>query len=268
MPVILPHLPEYMFASYDPNYTPGYTSFVPKLRSDTDNIYGNATLKFLDYEPGLRRGQRVSFAGCSNTPGPSRSAHYTRRMFHEPMNSTPQKHVGYWNNKNDIFYPGSGKYHFTQMDHIHDGDPRASSAIHTVEETKNELNKPLHWESLETERYRSLRHGLESTREQSYNHGTSEQLASFSRRHAYEDMRMSPEKEKKERKPLENMSKTNDYLQKRQGKTIYRTDSGLIPNYSGYTPGQMFSFGKTWGRSSMNAVEKAHKQPFLWTSLF
>lgn len=55
MPIILPQLPDSLFSSYDPTYVPGYTGFTPKLHSDQGKIYGNATLRSVNYEPGVQR---------------------------------------------------------------------------------------------------------------------------------------------------------------------------------------------------------------------
>ncbi|XP_053312369.1 uncharacterized protein LOC128474122 [Spea bombifrons] len=264
MPVILPQLPKSMFTSYDPKYTPGYTSFVPKLRSDIGKVYGNANLRFLDHEPGLRRTQRVSFMEWDNQHGPSRSAHLDRRVFDHHSKMTVQGHEKNWNNQNGYFHQGDTKYPFTQMRHTHDGDPRTSSVIYTVEQIKHDLNKPMEWMPSEPDRYGSLRHEQDSMKYPSSCHERSEQIYPSSNLLPTGNVKM---KEINDREPAKNICKTNDYIQKRQGKLIYRTDGGLMPNYSGYTPGQMFAFGKTWGRSSRNAIEKVHGQPFLWTSL-
>ncbi|CAH2293517.1 Hypothetical predicted protein [Pelobates cultripes] len=260
MPAILPQLPESMFTTYDPKYTPGYTSYVPKLRSDIGKIYGNATLRYLDYEPGLKKGHRLSFTTWDDRHS-SLSAQSKRREFGDLQKKPFQRYVENVNRKNGFLHD------FTQMKHTYDGNPRMSSAIHTVEETKHELNKPLQWTQSDTNRYGSERHGLEQWDPRS--NGICEQRASSSCPLPYEDIKMRTclEKKVKEKEPSLNASKTSVYLQKRLGKIIYRADSGLLPNYSGYTPGQMFAIGNTWGRSTMNAVGKIHVQPFLFTSL-
>ncbi|XP_066566751.1 uncharacterized protein LOC136754640 isoform X2 [Amia ocellicauda] len=54
----------------------------------------------------------------------------------------------------------------------------------------------------------------------------------------------------------------------RQGRIIYKAHSGIIPNYAGYVPGQRFSYGKTWGVSTVNPLCITNQKPFQWTSLF
>ncbi|XP_071982644.1 uncharacterized protein [Engystomops pustulosus] len=255
MPIILPQLPESLFSSYDPKYIPGYIGYTPKLRSQQGKIYGNATLRSSNYEPG-RHTYEGNHNPCFNIEIGDNISNFSRGDAEN------------WNNKQGYFYPSSGKYFYTRTKHTYDGSPQTSSAIKAIEEIKNELGTPAKCTSSDMERWPSLKNSTLMERSP-YNRRT-EQTG--------ERTHVSSSKNEKMKKIftedfIENnhsakLSNTSDYLQRRQGKLIYRINSGLLPNYSGYTPGQMFSIGSTWGKSSLNAIEKLHKQQFQWTSLF
>ncbi|XP_073507894.1 ciliary microtubule inner protein 2B-like [Phyllobates terribilis] len=254
MPIILPQLPDTLFSSYDPKYVPGYTGFSPKLRSVQGEVYGNATLRSANYEPGQR---------CGGYHIPSFNMELGVNVSHIPRDD-----VENWNNKHGYFHPSSGRYLFTQRKHIYDGNPQTSSAIQAIEEIKYELRTPVKCASSEMDRWTSLREG--TSRERSTSCGRTEQTGEMSGFPSLKNEKMKKifKEDLAEKNALTKLSDTNAYLQKRQGKLIYRTNSGLLPNYSGYTPGQMFSIGSTWGRSSENAIGKLHEQKFQWTSLF
>ncbi|KAM4053076.1 ciliary microtubule inner protein 2B-like [Anomaloglossus baeobatrachus] len=255
MPIILPQLPESLFSSYDPQYVPGYTSFSPKLRSKLGEVYGNATLRSANYEPGLKK------FGDNHIPSFNMDLSGT-------VSNIPTCDAENWNNKHGYFHPSSGRYLFTKTNHTYDGNPQISSAIRAIEETKYELSSPAKCASSERDRWAPLRDSTPRERSKSYER--TEQTGEMSGLPSYrnEKMKKIVKDDFAEKNTLTKLSDTNAYLQKRQGKCIYRTNSGLLPNYSGYTPGQMFSIGSTWGRSSVNAIGKLHEQPFQWTSLF
>ncbi|XP_077137071.1 ciliary microtubule inner protein 2B-like [Ranitomeya variabilis] len=257
MPIILPQLPESLFSTYDPKYVPGYTSFSPKLHSIQGEVYGNAILRSVNYEPGHQR--------CGGNHIPSFNIELGGNISHIPRDD-----AGNWNNKHvqEYFHPSSGKYLFTQRKHTYDGNPQTSSAIKAIEEIKYELSTPVKCASSEINRWASLRGS--TSRERSKSYGRTEQTGEMSGFPSYRNEKMKNifKEDLSEKNALTKLTDTNVYLQKRQGKLIYRTNSGLLPNYSGYTPGQMFSIGSTWGRSSVDAIGKLHEQKFQWTSLF
>ncbi|XP_002131258.2 uncharacterized protein LOC100180027 [Ciona intestinalis] len=49
---------------------------------------------------------------------------------------------------------------------------------------------------------------------------------------------------------------------------IYHTQAGLMPNYSGYVPGQKFRYGKTWARETVNANRTGIPRTWESTSFF
>ncbi|XP_044141644.1 uncharacterized protein LOC122931623 isoform X2 [Bufo gargarizans] len=166
------------------------------------------------------------------------------------------------------FHPSSGKYFYTQRNHTYDGNPRTSSAIKVIEEIKYDLSTPAKFTLPEKDRWASIREG--SLRERSKHNGRNEQTGEVPGHPSYrnENLKNIFKEDLIGSNPSTKLSHTNEYLQRRQGKLIYRANSGLLPNYSGYTPGQMFSIGSTWGKSSVNAIGKLHEQRFQWTSLF
>ncbi|XP_063781482.1 uncharacterized protein LOC134931355 [Pseudophryne corroboree] len=261
MPIILPQLPESMFSSYDPSYVPGYTGYTQKIRSDKGEIYGNATFKSADYEPGLQRPSQLHVSGWGGNHSPLINVQLGGKT-----SNTSRGHTGNWNNKNGYFHPLNGKYSFARMNYPYNGNPENSSAIKAIEEVKYELSRPANWTSPENATFDSLRDGI--IRQSSF-HGRNEQFTGTSSFPSYRKAKMIKkfQNDITERPLSTRLYNTNDYLQRRQGKLIYRTDCGLLPNYSGYIPGQMFAIGNTWGRSSVNALEKLHEQSFQWTSL-
>ncbi|KAG9486533.1 hypothetical protein GDO78_006742 [Eleutherodactylus coqui] len=253
MPIILPQLPESLFSSYDPKYKPGYTSYTPKLRSEQGKIYGNATLRSANYEPGLQR-----CAGNHNTS--------LNMEMYGKVSNIPGTNAENWNNKHGYFHPSSGKYFYAQRHQTYDGNPQNTAAIKAIEELKHELSTPAKCSSSQMDRWSSLRDSTQ--RERPTCNGATEQTGEMSGLPSYRNEKMKKIfKEDLTDNHSPRLSDANDYLQRRRGKVIYRTDSGLLPNYSGYTPGQMFSLGSTWGRSSVNAIGKLHEQTFQWTSL-
>ncbi|XP_075707435.1 ciliary microtubule inner protein 2B-like [Rhinoderma darwinii] len=255
MPITLPQLSESLFSSYDPKYVPGYTGYAPKLRSEQGKIYGNATLRSANYEPGLQR--------CG-----SDHIHPFNIELGEKVSNIARGDTEKWNNKHveGHFHPSSEKYLYTRLNHTYDGNPQTSSAIKAIEEIKYELSSPAKCTSSEMDRWASLKDG---NREGPRCNGRTEQTGEMSGLpYKNEKIKKILREELTEKNPSTNLPHTNDYLQRRQGKLIYRTNSGLLPNYSGYKPGQMFSIGSTWGRSSVNAIGKLHEQTFQWTSLF
>ncbi|XP_053555997.1 protein FAM166B-like [Bombina bombina] len=231
MPIIVPQQHESIYSTYEPHYVPGYTGYITKLRSDIGNVYGNATLKLVDYEPGAQKSlSRIIIFFCN------------------------QGH----------FYPVTAKYYHTQMNYIRDGDPKTSSAIQTIEEIKKETNKPTRWLPCDADRFGSLPSGLQTTNCAE----RCEQIASSSSSYGDKIRGIIQKKELKASESSRSINKINENELKRQGKIIYRTESGLLPNYTGYTPGQMFVIGKTWGKSTIDAKGKHQEQPFVWTSLF
>ncbi|XP_044141638.1 protein FAM166B-like isoform X1 [Bufo gargarizans] len=255
MPIILPQLPESLFSSYDPKYVPGYTAYTPKLRSEQGKIYGNATLKSANYEPGLQ--------SCAGNCIPS-----FKLELGEKVSNFSKEDAESWNNHHGYFHPSSGKYFYTQRNHTYDGNPRTSSAIKVIEEIKYDLSTPAKFTLPEKDRWASIREG--SLRERSKHNGRNEQTGEVPGHPSYrnENLKNIFKEDLIGSNPSTKLSHTNEYLQRRQGKLIYRANSGLLPNYSGYTPGQMFSIGSTWGKSSVNAIGKLHEQRFQWTSLF
>ncbi|XP_075432385.1 ciliary microtubule inner protein 2B-like [Ascaphus truei] len=267
MPIILPQLPETIFSSYDPTYVPGYTGYIPKLRSDIGNIYGNATLNSLHYEPGVPKAPKLPIAGWDDNEGASLSMHFDRRMFTDPKVNTPRGRAENWNITNGYFCSANGKYPLTGRQYMHDGDTHTSSAIQAVENLKSELSKPIQWMSSEIDRHESSTNGLGRDRQTSMSLGKSQQASSNLPSSGKEEMRINSEKRFKERESLPSLYKTNNYHPKRQGKLIYRTDSGLVPNYAGFIPGQMSVIGQTWGKGTVDAIGTQKKQPFHWKSL-
>ncbi|XP_056408064.1 uncharacterized protein LOC130306328 isoform X2 [Hyla sarda] len=255
MPIILPQLPQSLFSSYDPKYVPGCTGFTPKVCSEQGKIYGNVTLRSANYEPGLQKyeGNRV----------PSFNIELGGKVSNFASGDAEN-----WNNKLGYFHPSNGKYFYTQTNHTYDGNPQISSAIKAIEEIKYELSTPAKCTSSEMNRWDSLRDS--ALRERSECHGRDGKTGKMSNftSNKNEKMKKISREDLIEKKPSTGLSHASDYLLRRQGKVIYRTNSGLLPNYSGYTPGQMFSVGSTWGKSSVNAIEKLHEQTFQWTSLF
>ncbi|KAM4807920.1 ciliary microtubule inner protein 2B-like [Rhinophrynus dorsalis] len=229
MPINLPQIPESMFSTYDPHYIPGYTGFIPKLQSDTGKIYGNATLTIANHEPGLQKSSKLAQTGWGDKHGPSLSVLFDRRIPNGPTNR-PGGSSESWNIKN-------GQKHIM---------PREENII--IKSMTIQCTMLLYLV---------------------FNPLTTREVASPSCLSSYGDEKKRfLKKDCKERDHLTDSYKTNDYLQRRQGKLIYRTDTGLLPNYGGYIPGQMFVIGKTWGKSSVDAIGKLQEQPFLWTSLF
>ncbi|KAM5191579.1 uncharacterized protein ACMZJ9_000537 [Mantella aurantiaca] len=265
MSVILPQLSASMFSSFDPRYIPGYTGYTSKLRSDRGNIYGNATLQSRDYEPGFQR--------SSQLPGSTWRESYRSSsdlQLGGILSNIPRENAENWNNKNGHFHPGSGKYHIVQRNHTLDGDPKTSSALNAIEEIKYELTKSARWKPSENDKCASShQNSLEAPRQTARCIRGADQIAesSYSPTYINEKMERSLKSDFKEKKQSLSKPAKKDFLQ-RQGKIIYRTNSGLLPNYSGYTPGQMFLIGNTWGRTTMNALGKHHDQRFQWTSLF
>ncbi|CAK8680838.1 unnamed protein product [Clavelina lepadiformis] len=49
---------------------------------------------------------------------------------------------------------------------------------------------------------------------------------------------------------------------------IYHVEKGLIPNYSGYVPGQKFRYGNTWTRETVNANKIGIPRRWESTSIF
>ncbi|XP_040217903.1 uncharacterized protein LOC120947028 isoform X2 [Rana temporaria] len=175
---------------------------------------------------------------------------------------TPDIYQGY-------FHPASGKYHIIRRNHTLDGDPKTSSAINAIEEIKYELTNPAKSMPLETRRCVSLQNSLETPKQAARCIKRASQIAESSSTPTNRNEKSKthqPDFIGKERSSTIPMK--NELLQRKQGKIIYRTNSGLLPNYSGYTPGQMFVIGSTWGRSSVNALGKLREQRFQWTSLF
>ncbi|XP_069820484.1 ciliary microtubule inner protein 2B-like [Dendropsophus ebraccatus] len=248
MPIILPQIPESLFSTYDPKYVPCYTGFTPKLRSEQGKIYGNATLRSSNYEPGLQR------YGDNHMPS-------FNIELGENISNFPRGDAENWNNKQGYFHPSNGKYFYTQTNHTYDRSPQTSSAIKAIEEIKYQLSMPTKCTSSEKDRDSTLRSKCNGRAEQTVD------MSSLSS-HKNENIKKIFKEDVTEQKPCTRLSHTDDYLQRRQGKVIYRTKSGLLPNYSGYTPGQMFSIGSTWGRSSANAIGKMQQQTFQLTSLF
>ncbi|XP_072260662.1 ciliary microtubule inner protein 2B-like [Pyxicephalus adspersus] len=264
MPVILPQLPQSMFSSYDPTYIPGYTGYTSKLRSDRGYLYGNATLQSRDYEPGLQRSLQLPVSAWRNYSSSS-DLHLGGII-----SNIPRENAENWNNKSGYFYPASGKYHITRMNHTLDGDPKMSSAINAIEEIKNELTEPTVLMPSKTDRCASVQNSLQTPKQAARCIRDVEQIAEPSCSPIYknEKMKKNLRNDYKVKEHSSGIPVKNDYFQRRQGKIIYRTNSGLLPNYSGYTPGQMFLIGTTWGRSSVNALGKLQDQKFQWTSLF
>ncbi|XP_075047145.1 uncharacterized protein LOC142107544 [Mixophyes fleayi] len=262
MPIILPQLHESMFSSYDPTYAPGYTGYTRKLQSDKGKIYGNATLKSVENEPGLQRPSQLPGSGWGSIHSPLVNVQLGGRN-----SNTSREDTENWNNKNGYFHPLNGKYYFTRINHTYDGNPETSSAIKAIEEIKYELSKPAKWTPSTMATFDSLKYG---GIRQSHCNGRNEQITESSSFPSYRNgnMKKTLKNDITEKEVSTRLYNNNGYLQRRQGKLIYRTDYGLLPNYSGYTPGQMFAIGSTWGRSSVNAIGKLHEQSFQWTSLF
>ncbi|XP_077331523.1 uncharacterized protein LOC143974231 [Lithobates pipiens] len=264
MPVILPQLSASMFSSYDPRYIPGYTGYTSKLRSDRGNIYGNATLQSRDYEPGLQRSSELPVSAWRENYRASSDLHLGG-----VITNIASENAENWNNKNGYFHPVSGKYHIIRMNHTLDGDPKTSSAINAIEEVKYGLTNPAKSMPLETRRCASLQNRLETPKQAARCIKRAGQIAESSSTPTNINQKSKTNqtdyigKEHSSTIPMK-----NEFLQTKQGKIIYRTNSGLLPNYSGYTPGQMFLIGNTWGRSSVNALGKLREQRFQWTSLF
>ncbi|KAM3940199.1 ciliary microtubule inner protein 2B-like [Leptodactylus fuscus] len=255
MPIVLPQIPKSLFSSYDPTYVPGYTGYTPKLHSEQGKIYGNATLRSANYEPGLQR------YGCNHIP-----SYYME--FDGKVSNYSRRDAENWNNKLGHFDPSSEKYFYTQTKHTYNGHPQTSYAIKAIEEIKRELNTPAKCTSSEMDRWTSLRDITQ--REKPKCDRQTQQTGEMSGLPSYRNEKIKKifKENITENIPSTKLSQTNEYLQRRQGKLIYRTNNGLLPNYSGYTPGQMFSIGSTWGKSSENAIGKLHEQTFQWTSLF
>ncbi|KAM9330642.1 uncharacterized protein PAF06_016269 [Gastrophryne carolinensis] len=261
MPLTLPQLPDSMFSSYDPRYMPGYTGYTLKLRSDKGKLYGNATLKSCDYEPGYPRFPLSALGRYYNAT--------SDLLLGGTVTNIARENAENWHNNNGHFYPASGKYHISRRIHTINGDPKTSNAVNAIEEIKYELSRPA--KPLPMNRSDSLRKDLGTARAAS---------SCFARKNEQVDepentpmcenrmMKKTLRKDSAEKTLSTNIYSTNDYLQRRQGKIIYRANSGLLPNYSGYTPGQMFLIGSTWGKSSINAIGKLQDQRFQWTSLF
>ncbi|KAM4710338.1 uncharacterized protein O3C94_000303 [Discoglossus pictus] len=270
MPITLPQHPESMFSTYDPYYEPGYTGYIPKLRSNIDNIYGNATVRFLHYEPGLQKSARPALIGYDDQRGPARSVHFDTNVFSDAQRNNPTQHADKSIITKGHFSPVNGNDYLTQMNYMQDCDPRTSATIQTVEEIKRDW--PGKWMSSETDRCGTYRYGLEKARQTSTSPERHQQRVTFSAHSSYGYEKTDNVSKKvpksKEQAPFIGLSKTKDYNLKRQGKLIYRPDSGIIPNYAGFTPGQTSEIGKTWGKSTVNVIAKQQQQPFQWTSLF
>jgi len=51
-------------------------------------------------------------------------------------------------------------------------------------------------------------------------------------------------------------------------RSIYHIGNGLMPNYSGHVPGQLFRYGSTWATETTNARMVGLPRPHTSTSLF
>ncbi|XP_018427325.1 PREDICTED: uncharacterized protein LOC108799888 [Nanorana parkeri] len=232
MPVILPQLPESMFSTYDPRYVPGYTGYTSKLRSDRGNIYGNATLQSQDYEPGLQRSSQIPVSAWRENYRLSSDLHLGGII-----SNVPRENAEIWNNKSGYYLPASGKYHIIRMNYTLDGDPKTSSAITAIEEIKYELSKPAKWLSSKTERCASSQISRETPKQAARCIRRADQIAesSCSPTCRNEMMKKTLKNDLTEKELSSSIPLKNNFLQ-RQGKIIYRTNSGLLPNYSGYAP--------------------------------
>ncbi|XP_068127426.1 uncharacterized protein [Hyperolius riggenbachi] len=239
-----------------------YTAYLPKFRCDRGSVYGNATLQPRDYEPGRQR--------SAHLPGSAWRENYSTALplhLGGTISNVARENAENWNNKNGYFNPASGKYHITQMRHILDGDPETTKAINAIEEIKYELRKPSVQMPSGIDRCDSLRKGLRTAGQPSQCVTGAQQLdkpATFRN----EKMTKSIRNEFTGKERPTSLCTKEDYFQRRQGKIIYRTNGGLLPNYAGYIPGQMFLIGNTWGRDSFDAMGKHQNQKFQWTSLF
>ncbi|KAE8632531.1 hypothetical protein XENTR_v10001569 [Xenopus tropicalis] len=233
MPIILPQLPEVMFSTYDPQYIPGYTTQIPKLRSDTGNIYGNATQTVVNHEPGVHRATNLPLTGWCDRQGPVITMHSGTRAI-------PKEQAESWNVKKGYLYPVNGRNYATGINTVYNGDLRISSAIQTVEGIKHELHSPGQWKTYISDTSGHLGRPGGSSRQATF-HGRSEQERPLPRLSPYaEKKERLLKKERNESDPIPNSYKTNYNNHEQQERLIYRTDSGILPNYGGYIPGKKF----------------------------
>lgn len=260
MPILLPQLPTLMFSTYNPSYIPGYTGYTPKLRSHRGSIFGKAAFQFCDTEPGFQRSLYFPLSARREKNSLSSDLHLK-----ETPSGMPRDNVENWNSKSACFYPARGKYNFIRVNHTLDGDPKISKAINAIEKTKHELSKPAH-----KDRCASVPSGLKTPKEAAKCTTVADQAQRAESPHSpthKQDKLKTVKKDVTEKKHSSDMTTKSDLLPQKKGKIIYRTDSGLLPNYSGYIPGQTFNIGKTWGRSTVDALGKYRGQEFHFTSL-
>nr|XP_056704923.1 protein FAM166B-like [Euleptes europaea] len=236
--------------SDQPSYIPGYTGFIPKLQSVVGETYGNATRKLISHQAKLLRLSHSTFSLPGHRYHPSRplrwlDKYYYPQLAQEDGNTTCE------------YLPTSTKRAGSARRLVYDGDPQTTSAIQSIEKVKADLKPP---PKLRATSQLSLTKLAETVSSTTPSLPPDKGLSRI--------VRTAISK-------TENVQNTGipslapnkrETLRKQRGKLLYRTDCGLLPNYTGYVPGHKFSFGKTWGASTRGSLGTRKPQPVLWTS--
>ncbi|XP_043920233.1 protein FAM166B-like [Protopterus annectens] len=309
MPIRLPQRPEMTFSTYDPNYIPGYGGFVPKLRSQIGETYGNATLRLLTYEPGQPKSSRLTLIEAQPKWNDYYPRHLLNRTYGQPDMSRYTEQFIDKSIKNGYFYPRSGKYYYALRHYMYDNNPHTTAAIETIEEIKPMLHDP---ETAAVTKQNSMLKEvtrLDSLQRTSIRGRPPPELFKESKdshevldtsRDATRSLQgpgifqESRGKDKLKRpstvpqqmssaqlhnstslvsdicreRPVTECGRMEDYAQNRQGRVIYKRETGIVPNYAGYVPGEKFTHGKTWTLTTENTLGIGKHKPFQRTSLF
>lgn len=234
--------------SYNSIYIPGYTGFIPNLESVIGETYGNATRKLLMKRAKLLRLRRTA-AGAPE-----------HRYLFSKTSGQPHRFTQLSQDRNDMYeYTDSNGYSFAQR-YNYDSDPQTTSAIQSTAKVKADLKETQKLSESRLLLQTKPEHKIPSSARPgiSLNRNISEKISGTTipktdKAQSLEEARTS-------------VSNSGSTIQKRRGKLIYGADCGFLPNYTGYIPGHKFSFGKTWGASTRDSLERGKRQPFMWTS--